>query len=227
MKTLLFLAWLSILFTTTNAQNWEWARSAPGGYLEDAYAVAVDGHANIFVTGAFTSTNIAFDTNILINAGGYDIYLAKYDSAGHVLWAKSAGNNKNDWSFTVANDLSGNVYIAGRFMSRTLSFGSVTLTNFDTSTLTSDLFLAKYDAAGNIIWALSAGGLGSEEAYAVKTNNAGEVILTGWFSSTSLTIGSYTLANAGGNDIFIAKFDSLGNVLWAQSANGNGNDLAN
>src|SRR4030095_7856591 len=79
------------------------------------------------------------------------------------------------------------------------------------------LFAQSFDWA----WAKSAGGTSSESGKSVSTDLFGNVYLTGRFNSDSVTFGSFTLENAGlSGDIYLVKYDSNGDVLWARSVGG-------
>lgn len=143
------------------------------------------------------------------------------------LWAKTAGNTSNDIANSVAVDASGNSYIAGAFLSPTITFGSTTLTNNGAD----DIFLAKYDASGNVLWARSAGGTNHDYANSVAVDPSGNVYVAGYFTSDTIIFGSYTLINTDNttnstSDLFLVKYNSSGNVLWAKSAAGLNNDEA-
>ncbi|MFA4852315.1 MAG: SBBP repeat-containing protein [Bacteroidales bacterium] len=210
--------------------NLLWAKSAGGWNDDGVVSVAVDVSGNIYFAGWFQSSTIIFGFTTLTNAGHADIFLAKYDVNGDVIWAKSAGGTGwEDWANSVAVDSSGNTYVVGSFSSHTLSFGFNTLTNTDSIGTTSDLFLAKYDTYGNVLWAKSAGGTSDDLANSVAVDSSGNTYLAGRFRSPTITFGSTTLTNAGVNhaDIFLAKYDANGNVLWAKSSGGTGNDWAN
>ncbi len=203
-----------------------WAKSAGGTNNDWANSVAVDASGNTYLAGDFGSSTITFDTITLTNAG---LFLAKYDANGNVLWAKRAGGTTgDDWAYSVAVDASGNTYVAGAFWSSTLSFGSDTLTNVSPGY--GDIFLAKYAPNGNVLWAKSAGGTDEDEATSVAVDASGNVYVAGWFWSATITFGSTTLTNAGPTyygDIFLAKYDAAGNALWAKSAGGADYDYAN
>jgi hypothetical protein len=73
-------------------------------------------------------------------------------------------------------------------------------------------------------WVKSIGGLKNEYTADVITDENGNIIVKGLFESSSITFGATTLFNAGGNDIFIVKYDPNGNILWAKSIGGNENE---
>jgi hypothetical protein len=112
------------------------------------------------------------------------------------------------------------VFVTGYFNSPAIAFGSTTLTNFGNT----NAFIAKYGANGNVLWAKSAGGNVIDEGQSTSTDGNGNVFITGYFSSPTITFGSILLTNAGNDNVFIAKYDSLGNVIWAKSAGGSSID---
>src|SRR5690348_937591 len=77
----------------------------------------------------------------------------------------------------------------------------------------------------NWLWAKSAGGTSGEVSWSCATDANGNVFATGSFQSTTITFGSTTLTNAGLVSMYLVKYDSSGNVLWAKSAGGNNIDV--
>ncbi len=78
----------------------------------------------------------------------------------------------------------------------------------------------------NYLWAKREGGTSQDYGQSCTTDAGGNIIATGVFYSPSLTFGTTTLTNTnvGYVDFFIVKYDPSGNVLWAKSAGGTGND---
>lgn len=137
-------------------------------------------------------------------------------------WAKSAGGSDSDYGESICTDAQGNVYVAGYFESPTIFFDTITFVNF--YYYYTDLFLVKYDNDGNVLWARNAGRVANDECYGVCTDSDGNVFITGKFDSPTITFGSFTLTNSGSYDIFLVKYDSTGNVLWAGRPNGSSID---
>src|ERR1039457_1079471 len=81
----------------------------------------------------------------------------------------------------------------------------------------------------NWLWAKSAGGVGDDRGVHVAVDGSGNVCVTGWFSSATITFGSFTLTNSSNYtiDMYIVKYDESGNVIWAKSAGGEADDAGN
>jgi hypothetical protein len=206
---------LYLLAKVTDAQspNWLWAKGVGGSAFDIGESVAADAFGNRYMAGSFNSYSMSFDSIILTNTtpGFYDGFLVKYGPEGNVRWVRGPVGTDNDWAKSVTTDASGNSYLAGNYYSSTLTFGSILLTNAGNS----DVYVAKYDAEGNILWAKSAGGEAGEEAWGIATDPGGNLLFTGSFGSSSITFGSFTLTHKG---MFLVKYDPDGNVLWARSA---------
>lgn len=202
--------------------NTLWIKNSGGaGVNSFRNSICTDPNGNAIITGNFYGTTITFGSYTLAsaNASTEDLYVVKYDPSGNVLWAKQAGGNSNDLSYSVTSDLNGNVYLTGYFRSPTIVFGSYTLTNSGLA----NVFIVKYDPSGNVIWAKSAGDLGFDVGSAVTTDSNGNVYLSGQFSSSTITFGSTVLLQTGANNMFLVKYDSSGNVLWAKRSVSAGN----
>jgi hypothetical protein len=135
-------------------------------------------------------------------------------------WAHSAGENGFDISRSLTCDESGNVYACGEYGNGNIEFGSITLN----TSASSSMFLTKYDADGNVIWARTSAGSGSASAHCTTTDALGNIYVAGDFNSLSLEFEDISLVSSGGQECFIVKYDPDGNVIWAVKAGGTGND---
>jgi hypothetical protein len=197
-----------------------WARGAGKGNRNDqARACAADAAGNVIVTGHFESDTIWFGSFALINNNlQVDMFVVKYDPNGNVLWAQRAGGSSTEYGYGCSTDAGGNVFITGVFGSASITFGTLTLNNANTSG--GDIFVVKFDPLGTALWANSTGGDGNNIGWKCCTDVNSNVIVTGYYTSTTIDFGSGPLTNAGLNDVFVVSYDPLGNTNWAQSGGG-------
>ncbi len=75
-------------------------------------------------------------------------------------------------------------------------------------------------------YAFNDGGDGIDQSEKMCTDDAGNIYITGSFTS-DVTFGSTSMTSFGGSDIFLAKYNELGNLSWVISAGGTLNDVSN
>lgn len=166
--------------------NFMWAGAMGSVGSDIGNSIAVDASGNVYTTGVFLGS-ADFDpgvaTTTLTSAGSNDIFVSKLNSSGAFVWADGVGGTGNDQGLGITVDVGGNIYYTGLFV----SFG-----DFDpgvaTTTLTSagsnDIFLSKLNPAGSLVWALSMGGVGADNAKSVRIDNGGKIYTVGSFAST-------------------------------------------
>jgi gliding motility-associated-like protein len=188
-----------------------WAKSAGNGNGDVAYSVATDAFGNAYVTGAFTSSSITFGTYTLLNAGGTNVFLVKYDASGNVLWARSAGGTKDDEGYCLAADVLGNIYLSGGFTSSSITFGSITLP-FPAGGI-DPMVIVKYDSAGTALCAsaLPSGGDIGPYTYnsfgnGIATDAYCNVYTGSDFNINLFNVGADTLLLTGTKSVFVAKY---------------------
>ena len=157
MKTkLLFVLFLGFLSFNLNAQLYKW--TIPIGAVssgEEVRGIAYDTAGNVYATGFYSNNCVFGTTTYTTNSGTFlDVYVAKYDPSGNVLWAKQGTHSGSaSQGLGICADNTGNVYATGNFDSpSTFTFGTYTLTNNSVSGY-NDAYLVKYDPNGNVIWA--------------------------------------------------------------------------
>jgi len=137
------------------------------------------------------------------------------------LWARRAGGiltslgspHQKDCGYGIAVDYIGNSYVTGSFAD-SADFGGIDLTgNLD------QIFLAKYDPSGNVLWATSPYGGSDEEGRAITINSNGEILIGGSYVAYMFW-GSTVLYGWGNYDAFIAKYDQNGNFMGVMNAGG-------
>jgi hypothetical protein len=195
-----------------------WARSAGGAVEDESSGLVVADSNNIFITGHFAGTS-TFGSTVLTSIGaGNDVFIAKLNSSGIFQWASRAGGIATDKAYDATADAAGNCYITGVFAD-TISFDSHTLI----SNGTDDLFIVKYNTSGSAQWAQHAGGASGDRSYSICSDDFGNVYITGSFGDTA-SFNTTILFSNGDKDVFVAAYNSSGNLLWATSAGGAGFD---
>ena len=210
-----------------------WAARIAGSFGDIGYGIATDTSGNVVVTGYYSTVVTIFNQGptgsagtTLSNAGSQDCFVAKYSSAGAVLWAARIASTANDNGRAIATDSSGNVLVTGLYSAAVTIYnqgpsgsGVVTLP----FTGAQDVFVAKYSPAGDVLWAARIAGSGTDQGKGIATDTSGNVLVTGFYSAAGTIVynqgpsgsGVVTLPFTGGNDVFIAKYSPAGAVLWA------------
>lgn len=133
------------------------------------------------------------------------------------------GPSNEDEIDAVGADAFGNVFISGKFEDSLKISGSP---DWVVSNGMADIMLAKYDSLGVLQWTKFYGGTGEDNTFDADCDQAGNVILSGYFQNT-ITFDTITLTSLGGFDAFIAKISKDGDVIWAKQYGGTGDDGGN
>ncbi len=194
--------------------NFLWAVRAGGAGTDEGVAVTTDNNNNIIVTGTF-SLDAFFESTVLVSSGDADVFTAKYTTNGELIWAKKGGGNSFDAGYGVAADNNGNIYITGMF-TRTITFDTFTIQGGEYFSI----FLVKYDPNGNALWVNAGISNGFYNfGYGIATNSLNDVFITGMFGEQTNFSGTI-LTSVAGPDVFLARYDTNGNLLWIRQAGG-------
>jgi hypothetical protein len=154
-----------------------------------------------------------------INPGRLLLGLALLILSAPVLavWPTSAGGNLDDRVEDSAVGPNGDVYVVGSFRGEALFGGA----SFITARGADDIFVARFNQAGNLQWVARAGSSRSDRAVGVAVDEAGFVYVTGTFIGQA-DFGPFELASASlEEDVFVAKLNPDGQWVWAKAATGN------
>jgi hypothetical protein len=210
--------------------NFVWAKSMSGDFGSRVYSIALDSSGNVYTTGIFIGTvdfNPGTETFNFTASGDGDMFISKLDSLGNFVWAKDFASLNVTLSNAISIDVSGNVYTTGIFL------GTV---DFDPGTgvynLTSNqsAFISKLDASGNFVWVKQIGGFsGGLTGAALALDVSGNIYTTGGFTKTVDFDPGSEIFNltpvAGSQNIFVSKYTSSGNFVWAKAMGGIGGDI--
>ncbi len=213
-----------VMATRTEGQ-WVWARNAitAGSNLYGGIS-AVSANGAIYMTGQLNGLSVTYGTHTITDSTlQFNVFLVKYDSAGNVVWAKGTECAFGSKPISITTDLVGNVIIAGYFKGPYIRFDSFLLYNSDASGSSANMFVAKFNSAGNLLWSSAAADEAGydETATSVCTDTWGNVFVSGNYNSPFMAFGTDTINNPwynyGSNAVFVAKYDSLGHFLWVQN----------
>jgi hypothetical protein len=249
MKTIIFSIVSIIISTALYAQNepdFAWAKrigdnSSPG--VLDPITV-IDGQGNSYLAGVFTGQTFTIDglTISSVYNNGFSNnygYLAKYNPNGQIIWAKSMlGISVTLYSKDVNNnkilvDEQGNIYLCGLYSFNTYRF-SVLNDYYMTDTTTQsplsgsqyNMFLAKLDPDGNVLWVKKTVHPSDYSEDLSHSNEIhfdleGNINMTGGFRDSILFApGSTLTANTGKVAVFLTKYSPAGDVLQTKKLAG-------
>ena len=173
-------------------QTWVKQFGTSGNDYINAMTTGTDGAIFVggYTGGAFSGTN----------AGGYDAFLAKYNSDGTQDWVKQFGTSGNDYIYAMTTGTDGAIYVGGS------TGGDLSGTN----TGIYDAFLAKYNSDGNQVWVRQFGTSDYDYIKAMTTGTDGAIYVGGY------TSGDLSGTNTGKTDAFLAKYNSDGNQVWVK-----------
>jgi len=191
-----------------------WVRSLGGSLVDRGYGVATDSAGNAYVTGHYQSTDAQANGQTLPNAGDYDIFIAKYDTSGALIWIKTAGGKGYDYGHGIVVDSKGDIVITGAIVGEA-RFGDVTV---NAGSTTRPIFCAKYDSDGKLKWVKATGGKFSGSGHGLGVD-ANDSIYVGGGGGGTGTMDSVTLDAKSPSGI-VLKLTSAGEGVWAAALPG-------
>ncbi|MEP7128648.1 MAG: SBBP repeat-containing protein [Chitinophagales bacterium] len=195
-----------------------WAKVEGSTAGDQANSVVLDGNGNVYVTGFFSGT-MTLNGITVTSSGLFDVFIAKYDSNGTLAWLKRAGGSGSDNAYGITCDSNGDIAITGEFQN-TASFGS----NQVAALGLGDAFIAKYTASGTNTWVKRGGGNVSfvtDHGQSIAVDALDNFYITGDFTGTA-TFDNLTATsnNTSYADMYLAKYNSNGNIQWLHHGGG-------
>jgi gliding motility-associated-like protein len=198
-----------------------WAKSVQGGVIDFLSLVTVDAKSNVYISGAFSGT-LNFGTSSLNSTGAQDVFIAKYQPNGDLMFSKDIGSAGSAFVYRFTSDLDNNIYCAGYFSGQIDFNPDAQAVGLVSSHGSRDLYLAKYDEDGNYKWAFSAGNADCANTYGIEIaiDKNKNVILGGAFCSTvdfdpSFCAEKALTAQNGTSDSFVAQYSQDANNIAA------------
>lgn len=194
-----------------------------GNYINtfhpDAYNIefedfVIDDDGNVIITGEFYQflNQGSFSMNVIT---GINFFLLKYNPMlDEILWGVYASGSSSTGS-KVDLDGDGNIYVTGSYNDQT-TFIDTLLT---ADNVNHNLFVAKFNTNGEKMWVRTADGIDEVHGYGIASDASGNVFIVGEFEGT-VSLQGTELTSAGMYDVLIAKYDTDGNLQWADHVGG-------
>lgn len=234
-SVMVLLSWMTPSVVSAQSLLWETHATPDNNLMTDPRAMAHDADGNIVVAGYYYSFgDSAFvDSENEINglpsnANEINAFVAKYTPAGQLIWARPFLGTALGHAYGVAVDGSGDIYVTGMFVGTVDFNGGPSDYPMTVADMSEDGFLVKYRGSGEFMWARQFPSSGYSEGHSVAVSNLNEIYVTGAFSETmdlDPTAVTLEVSSNGERDIFVAKYDVVGNIIWAKSFGGPDIDL--
>ena len=205
-----------------------WAKGDGGELYDFGQGITTLSDNSIVITGIFSGGAVFgygdLNQTVLDSAGGYDIFIARYNPDGTLAWAKHAGGSSYDYGLGISTLSDNSTVVTGYFSdSATFGLGEINQTAL-TSAGSDDIFIARYNPDGTLAWAKRAGGSGWDGGFGITTLSDNSTVVIGSFEGTTTfgpnEINQTVLTSAGIGDLFIAKYNPNGILAWAKRAGG-------
>jgi hypothetical protein len=212
-----------------------WATYYGGTENDFGIGLTTDVSGNVYITGSTLSTaGIATKGASQTALGGShareDAFVAKFSSAGALLWASYFGGDSMESGVSVAMDSKGNVFVGGTTQSISgIATKGAYQTSLGGTTIANDAFLAKFNGSGVLQWATYYGGEGNEALTGVAVDGSNNICISGYTSASAkgiATSGAFQTSSNGSYDAFLAKFSNSGALLWGTYFGGSSTDAA-
>ncbi|TFF98407.1 MAG: hypothetical protein EU541_06860, partial [Promethearchaeota archaeon] len=167
----------------------DWVNSWGYNETDHGYSIATDSNGNVYVAGDINEESVLNATII------------KYDSNGILQWNRTWGGSSTERAYSIYVDDSDSIFITG------------TSRSFNTS---QDLFVAKYNSNGDLIWNSTWGGSNNDFGQDLIVDSLGNILIVGTTSSFGI----------GGQDVLLLTFNSTGDFQDKRVWGGTLNDRA-
>ncbi len=202
---------------------------------DSGFDIATDGAGNAYVTGNthsshFPLVNAAYGTHGDDGSLG-DAFVTKFDSTGAVIYSTFLGGSGTDQTYSIAADSTGNAAVTGSTDSPNFPLLNAFDDSFTSNCVFSrclEGFVTKFDPTGQIVFSTYLGGSKDDFGYSILEDNAGATYVIGYTQSTDLpVINAFNVNNTDGGDLFVAKFNLIGQTLYSSYVGGFGKNPYN
>jgi gliding motility-associated-like protein len=213
------------IFKIDATGNLLWSKQIGSTGNDGVGGVAVDNDNNIYVLGNYAGLCQFTPSQLLSNNGDLDIFIAKYDPSGNLIWAKALASTQNIQAINNVKYDNGRLIICGYFKQNiTLGVNPANSITLDGNSYNSG-FISLIDTVGNPIWAKRV--LGNHDAsklIGIGICNDGYIF--GGHFTNSMYFDIDTLLSQTENlaDAFLYKTSKIGDGIWIRKLSGIGTD---
>ena len=202
-----------------------------GGSQSDyGSSIALDINRNIYITGRTSSTDFPlYNAYQSTSSENSDVFVTIFNPTGSsLLFSTYLGGNETEYGYDIAVDNSGAIYVAGHTQSTDFPLKNAYQSSHHGGTY--DVFIAKFDSLGTgLIYSTYLGGSGSSEyGLDIVADALGNSYITGWTESSDFPIKDayQSVFQGGGNDAFVAKLNTTGDLVFSTYLGGSGGEEA-
>lgn len=203
--------------------------TASDNKVQNVKSIVVDKQRNVYITGSFIGS-VDFDPGdktAQLGAVGLDAFFAKYDAKGNYRFAKKLGGEGDDVANDMALDKQNNIVLCGGFTSASADFDPGPGRQLLSTHGNEDIYFAKYDTAGNYLFAKGIGALSDDGANALAVTSDNGIVVAGSFRGKNVDFDAgngSSLLNSNYIDAFVTRYSSNGDFEYAFTIGGTGED---
>ncbi|HOW51652.1 MAG TPA: SBBP repeat-containing protein [bacterium] len=177
--------------------EFKWTKQWGTANFDQGFSLALDAGGSIYLSGLRNGI-----VDPLTGNGIGRMFIARFTGDGEENWTKEWGSFEQEYPTGVSVDTEGNAYVTG------WTYGTV---GENDNLGFSDIFLSRFDNAGNEAWSTQWGSGLIDVGYSVAAENSAGIYVTGW------TYGDMSgEASLGGNDIFLTRLSANGAIDWTR-----------
>ncbi|ROL62248.1 T9SS C-terminal target domain-containing protein [Bacteroidetes/Chlorobi group bacterium ChocPot_Mid] len=190
-------------------------------------SIDLDANDGCIVAGNFRDTarfEPDIDNEFLeVSSGSSDMFIAKYSSLGKITFRGGFGGKQQDRIFPGCGKIGtdGNFYLSGNFIGKADFYPGFATREIENKNQSKQIFLSSYTLSGTLRWAYTFNSDAEDDVpMGLDFDSEGYVYLSGYFTGATNfnPKGDKTLTSkgiSGASDGFLAKFDNLSNLIWA------------
>ena len=228
---LLLICFYSVALCAQGTAIPQWGIAAGGSvnspsYVNEVISITTDYSGHIYTGGAVAGTIDLDPSGVIANVSSvnnthHNAFIAKYDTLHNYHWGFSLYSADQSMVKEIATDALENIYVAGDFINQMDADPTASSFLLNAAGAGRDLYIAKYNTNGLFKWAFRLGSsLSTENMNKMITDNDGNVYITGRITDSSdfdPSAAEHKLYATASGGMYLAKYDSSGNYVWAFS----------